>query len=93
MTAIELALHPVGPEVLGGLVLHPRSQRPRHCCGAFRDFMRDAPEELSLAYVFLTAPDEDGIPEDLRGQPAVAIAGMHAGSLADAEAALAPIRA
>ena len=55
--------------------------------------MVDAPEEISLAYVFLTAPDEDGIPDALRGQPAVAIAGMHAGALADAEAALAPIRA
>ena len=29
----------------------------------FRDFMRDAPDEVSLAYVFLTAPDEDGIPD------------------------------
>ena len=26
VTAIELALHPVGPEVLGGLVLHPRER-------------------------------------------------------------------
>ena len=91
VTALELALHRVGPEVLGGLVLHPRSQA-RETLRRFRDLMRDAPEEVSLAYVFLTAPDEDGIPDDLRGQPAVAIAGMHAGATADAEAALAPIR-
>ena len=45
--------------------------------------MVDAPDELSLAFVFLT--DDDG-------SPAVAIAGMHAGSLEAAEAALAPIR-
>ena len=92
MTAIEFALHPVGPEVLGGLVLHPR-ERARDLLRLFRDVMRDAPDELSLAFVFLTAPDEDGIPAELRGQPAVAIAGMHAGPLADAEAALAPLRA
>ena len=92
VTAIELALHPVGPEVLGGLVLFPRSQA-RETLRRFRDFMRDAPDEVSLAYVFLTAPDEDGIPEELRGRPAVAIAGMHAGAITDAEAALAPIRA
>ena len=92
VTALELALHPVGPEVLGGLVLHPRSSAAARLLRRFRDFMHDAPEELSLAFVFLTAPDEDGIPDELRGQPAVAIAGMHAGALADAEAALAPIR-
>ena len=68
VTAIELALHPVGPEVLGGLVLHPR-ERARELLRRFRDVMHDAPDELSLAYVFLTAPDEDGIPEALRGRP------------------------
>jgi len=92
VTALELRLHEVGPEILGGLVLYPRSQA-RATLRRFRDFMRDAPEEISLAYVFLTAPDEDGIPDALRGQPAVAIAGLHAGALADAEVALAPIRA
>ena len=78
VTALELRLHEVGPEILGGLVLYPRSQA-RETLRHFRDYMLDAPEEVSLAYVFLTAPDEDGIPEELRGQPAVAIAGMHAG--------------
>jgi FAD/FMN-containing dehydrogenase len=91
VTALELELHEVGPQVLGGLVLHPRD-RARDLLRVFRDVMLAAPDEVSLAYVFLTAPDEDGIPAELRGQPAVAIAGMHAGGLADAEAALAPLR-
>ena len=91
VTAIEFALHPVGPEVLGGLVLHP-ADRARELLGLFRDVMIDAPDEVSLAFVFLTAPDEEDIPAELRGKPAVAIVGMHAGALADAEAALAPIR-
>jgi FAD/FMN-containing dehydrogenase len=91
VTAIEFALHPVGPDVLAGLVLHPRD-RARELLRLFRDAMIEAPDEVSLAFVFLTAPDEDGIPDELRGQPAVAIAGMHAGGLADAEGALAPVR-
>ena len=81
VTAIEFALHPVGPQVLAGLVLHP-ADRARELLRVFRDVMIDAPDEVSLAFVFLTAPDEDGIPAALRGKPAVAIAGMHAGSLA-----------
>ncbi len=52
-----------------------------------------APDDLSLAFVYLTAPAEPEIPEALHGRPVVAIAGMHAGSLEAAEAALAEIRA
>ena len=91
VTAIEFALHPVGPSVLGGLLLHP-ADRGRELLRLFRDVMHDAPDELSLAFVYLTAPDEDEIPAELRGRPAVAIAGMHAGPIEDAERALAPIR-
>ena len=54
--------------------------------------MIDAPDELSLAYMFLNAPDEEDVPAELRGKPAIAIAGMHSGSIEDAERALAPIR-
>ncbi len=91
VTAIELTLHPVGPQVLGGLVLHP-ADRARELLALFRDVMVDAPDELSLAFVFLNAPDEDDIPAALRGRPAVAIVGMHAGSIEEGEAALAPVR-
>ena len=60
----------------------------------FRDVMNDAPDELSLACAFITAPDDDDdVPADLRGRPAVAILGMWAGDVADGERALAPIRA
>ena len=92
MTALEFALHPVGPEVLGGLLLHP-AERGRELLRLFRDVMHDAPDELSLAFVYLNAPDEEDIPEALRGRPAVAIAGMYAGPIDEAERALAPIRA
>jgi FAD/FMN-containing dehydrogenase len=82
VTAIELRLHPVGPEVMAGLAVFPRA-RAAELLQRFRDVMVEAPDELSLAFVFLT--DDDG-------RPAVAVAGMHAGALDDAEAALAPIR-
>jgi Berberine and berberine like len=78
--------------VLAGLLLHP-AERGRELMRRFRDVMHDAPDELSLAFAYLTAPDGDPIPAALRGRPAVAIAGMHAGALEDAERALAPIRA
>ncbi|HEU0019887.1 MAG TPA: BBE domain-containing protein, partial [Thermoleophilaceae bacterium] len=92
VTAIELALHPVGPEVLAGLVLHP-AERGRELLALYRDTMRDAPEGLSLAAIYLTGPDEPEIPAELRGRPAFAIAGMYAGPLDEGEAALRAIRA
>jgi FAD/FMN-containing dehydrogenase len=92
VTALEFALHPVGPEVFAGLLLHP-AERGRELMRLFRDVMHAAPDELSLAFAYLTAPDGDPIPAALRGRPAVAIVGMHAGSIEDAERALAPIRA
>src|SRR4051795_2982877 len=82
VTAIELALHPLGPEVLAGLVLHP-AERGGELMRRFRDVMDNAPDELSLAFAYLTGPDEDPIPAELRGRPAVAVVGMYAGPGAD----------
>jgi FAD/FMN-containing dehydrogenase len=91
VTAVELALHPVGPEVLAGLLLHP-AQRGPELLRLYRDAMRDAPDGLSLALIYLTAPDEPEIPAELRGEPAIAIAGMYAGPIEDGEAALRDLR-
>jgi FAD/FMN-containing dehydrogenase len=92
VTELELQLHPVGPEVLAGLTLYS----PEHAAGVmrlWRDLMRGAPEDLSLAYMALTAPDEPGIPAELVGKPAVAVAGMWAGDPADGEEVLRELRA
>jgi hypothetical protein len=78
--------------VWGGLALFG-IDRAHEVVRAFRDVMTGAPDELSLACAFITAPAEDDVPVALHGQPAVAIVGMWAGAVADGERALAPIRA
>ncbi|WP_345214985.1 FAD-binding oxidoreductase [Georgenia halophila] len=92
VTTLELALHPVGPEVFAGETLFPAS-RAGEVLRAFRDVMNKAPDELSLAYALATAPDDDTVPANLRGSAVVDVLGMWAGSMADGEQALAPIRA
>ena len=93
VTALELKLYPLEPEVWGGVAVFDVS-RADEVVRTFRDLMNDAPDELSLACAFITAPDDDeDVPPDLRGRPAVAILGMWAGGGADGERALAPIRA
>ena len=92
VTALEFRLHPVGPEVFAGLVMHP-AERGRELMQRWREVMRDAPEELSLAFAYITAPaDDPGIPPELRGRLTAVVAGMHAGSLSDGEEALRTIR-
>ena len=91
VTRFEFRLHPLGPEVFAGLVLHG-AERGRELVRLWRDVMRDAPDELSLAFAYLGAPDEPEIPEHLRGQPAAAIAGMYAGPIAEGEEALRAVR-
>lgn len=92
VTELELRLHPVGPEVLGGLVLHP-AERGRDLLRLFRDVMLTAPEGLGLAFAYVTAPDEEDIPAELRGRPAAIVAGMYAGPPGEGEEALRELRA
>src|SRR4051794_15283350 len=90
VTALELELHPVEPEVFAGVALFGAA-RAHDVVRTFRDVMNDAPDELSLACSFITAPEDDeDVPAELRGRPAVAILGMWAGGVADGERALAP---
>ena len=92
VTTVELQLHPVGPEVFAGVALFG-AQRAGEVVRVFRDVMNGAPDELSLACAFVTAPEDDYVPTELRGRPAVAVLGMWAGDVVDGAAALAPIRA
>jgi FAD/FMN-containing dehydrogenase len=92
VTAFEYRLHPVGPQVMAGLTLYP-VERAREALALYRDVMTGAPDALSLAFGFITAPGEEGVPEELYGKPAVAILGMYDGPLEEGEEALAAIRA
>ena len=91
VTALEMRLHPIPERVFAGLAIHPL-EHGRELLALYRDTMIDAPEELSLAFAYMKAPDEDGIPAELRGRPAVLIAGMYAGPVEEGERAMAGIR-
>jgi FAD/FMN-containing dehydrogenase len=92
VTAVELALHPLPEQVLAGLVLHPH-ERAGDVLTFFADLMRDAPDELSIAYLDLLVPAEAGIPAALHGRRAAALAGLWIGDVAEGERELARLRA
>ncbi|MEA2448221.1 MAG: hypothetical protein QOG63_153 [Thermoleophilaceae bacterium] len=92
VTALEIALHPLGPVVTGGMLLYDGAEAAA-LVRALRDVLDAAPDELGVAMVLLTAPPEPFVPEGLRGRPAVGIAGCFAGDVADGARAFEPLRA
>jgi FAD/FMN-containing dehydrogenase len=90
-TSFEFRLHPVGPIVLGGMFLYPIEQA-REVARFYRDLMEDAPDGLGGGLVFLTAPPEPFIPEEVQGTKLVAIFVCFVGPVEEGEAAIRPIR-
>jgi FAD/FMN-containing dehydrogenase len=91
VTSFEYRLHPVGPIVLGGMLLYPFSK-----AGEFlrfwRDYMEDAPDELGGAAALITAPPAPFVPEDMKGKLAVGLIVFYAGSPDEGEEWVRPLR-
>jgi FAD/FMN-containing dehydrogenase len=91
VTAFHFRLHPIGPIVLGGMLLYPAAMA-RDVVRFWRDFMTNAPDEVGSALAFITAPPEEFVPEPVRGQPVVGIVLCYAGPVADGDKVLQPLR-
>lgn len=92
VTSFEFRAHPVGPEVLSGLIVHPFADAAS-VLRACRDFQKSAPDEVTVWVVMRKAPPLPFLPEAVHGTEVVVLAAMYAGGIADGEAALAPLRA
>src|SRR5436190_10519660 len=57
VTEFEFKLHPVGPIVFAGMILHPRAAATG-LLRAYRDFMEQAPDEVGGGLALLTAPPD-----------------------------------
>ena len=91
VTELEYRLHPVGPVVLGGLLMYPREQAPavmRH----HRDLLAVAPRELGGGLSLMTGPPAPFVPPALQGRPIVSVIVAWFGDLARGEDLLEPLR-
>lgn len=91
VTSFEFDLHPLGPEVLSGLVVHPIADAP----GLLAEFARiadAAPKELTIWSVLRQAPPLPFLPSDWHGKPVLIFAACYAGPLGAGEKALAELR-
>lgn len=80
VTALEYRLHPVGPVVLGGMLLHRATPEALR---RFDEWARACPDEVSAAGLLASAPD---------GTPALAVVACHCGRVEDGERVFAPLR-
>ncbi len=82
VTSFTFRLHPVGPMVLAGLVIHP-FERGAELMRFYREFIATEPDEVNTIAGFLTSPE---------GIKVAAIAACHCGPVEQAEEALAALR-
>jgi FAD/FMN-containing dehydrogenase len=91
VTSFEMKLHPVGPDLFGGLAVFDPAHG-RALLRAFRDFHADGgPRRAGLAAVYLTAPPEPFIPESWQGRLVVGFAGIWNGPVEEGERAMRPL--
>jgi FAD/FMN-containing dehydrogenase len=91
VTRFDLRLYDLGPIVLGGMLVFTPDQG-KDLVRFYRDFMRDAPDEVCSALAFICAPPEEFVPKEAWGQPMIGVVCCYAGSVEDGEKAFKPLR-
>jgi FAD/FMN-containing dehydrogenase len=91
VTEFEFRLNPVAPLVAAGPIVWPMEQSPG-VLRFYRDWVADAPDELTTIVLHRLAPSLPVIPPGLHGTPVVVVASCYAGPLEDAEEVLAPLK-
>jgi FAD/FMN-containing dehydrogenase len=92
VTAFEFEPNPVGPEVISGLVVHPFDDA-RPLLQAYREAVRDAPDELTCWVVMRKAPPLPFLPAEWHGREVLIFAMCYAGDLSEGERATRKLRA
>ena len=90
VTEFTFTLHPVGPIVLGGLLLHP-AEAAGDLLRFWSNYMLDAPDEVGSAVAFITAPPADFVPEPVRGHPVVGVIACYSGDPETGANVMAPL--
>jgi FAD/FMN-containing dehydrogenase len=91
VTSFEFRLHPVGPEVLSGMIVHPLAAA-RDVLRFYRDFLPTTPEELVCWFVLRQAPPLPFLPPEWHGREILALALCWSGDLSEGVKAAAPLR-
>jgi len=91
VTSFEFQLHPIGPNVLSGLIVFPFDQA-KAVLTQFARFTEEMPDELNVWMVTRKAPPLPFLPVEVHGKEIVALAVCYAGDPKKGESLIAPLR-
>jgi FAD/FMN-containing dehydrogenase len=89
--SFEFKLHPLGPEVLSGLVVHPLEKAPE-LLPEFRRIAKQAPDELTTWVVMRKAPPLPFLPAEWHGKEVLIFAACYSGDMKEGEKAMKALR-
>ncbi|MGH9869025.1 MAG: FAD-binding oxidoreductase [Candidatus Polarisedimenticolia bacterium] len=92
VTSFEFNLHPVGPQVIAGLIVHPFSNA-KEVLHEYRRLVENAPDELCCWVVMRKAPPLPFLPQETHGTEVLVLALCYAGDPVAGEKAVAPFKA
>lgn len=91
VTSFTFQLHPLGPDVLSGLIVFPFDQA-KSVITQFARFTETMPDELTVWLFTRRAPPLPFLPEAAHGKEIVALALLYAGDPAEGEKLIEPLR-
>ena len=91
VTLFEFQLHPVGPEVLSGLIVFP-FEGAKTVLTRYRDFVDKMPDDLNVWVVLRQAPPLPFLPKDVHGKEIVVLAVFYAGKIEEGKQLIEPLR-
>ena len=91
VTEFEFRLNTLGPVVMAGPILWPMTDSPQ-VLRFYREWIKEAPDELSTIVVHRCVPPLPEIPQELYGKPVVVMACCYAGPVEEAEKVLRPMK-
>jgi FAD/FMN-containing dehydrogenase len=92
VTSFELKLHPVGPEVIAGLIVHPLSAA-KDVLNEYRRLVANAPDDLCCWAVLRKAPPLPFLAPEVHGTEVIVLALCCAGDPDSGAKAVAPFKA
>jgi FAD/FMN-containing dehydrogenase len=92
VTSFEYELHPVGPEIVGGAIAWP-AEAAADVFDLYRRLTEQAPPEFHCVAAMRLAPPAPWLKKEIHGKPIVALFVCHTGPIAEAEKAVAPLKA
>lgn len=91
VTSFNYKLHPVGPNVYGGVLFYPVS-KAKELLKFYNSWVQSIPDELSTTAAVITAPPEPFVPKELVGTQMIIVAACYIGEQEEGEKVLKPLR-